>query len=66
MSSSSLAARPRRRGLTNEEIAHRLYLSPATARTHVSRILTKLDARNRAQLVVLAYETGLARPGWTT
>jgi DNA-binding NarL/FixJ family response regulator len=66
VSSSSLAARPRRRGLTNEEIAHRLYLSPATARTHVSRILTKLDARNRAQLVVLAYETGLARPGWTT
>ena len=53
-------------GLTNEEIAGRLFLSPATARTHVSRILTKLDARNRAQLVVLAYETGLVRPGWTT
>ena len=53
-------------GLTNDEIANRLYLSPATARTHVSRILTKLDARNRAQLVVLAYETGLVRPGWTT
>jgi DNA-binding NarL/FixJ family response regulator len=53
-------------GLTNEEIAVRLYLSPATARTHVSRILTKVDARNRAQLVVLAYETGLVRPGWTT
>jgi RNA polymerase sigma factor (sigma-70 family) len=52
-------------GLTNEEIADRLCLSPATARTHVSRILTKLDARNRAQLVVLAYETGLVRPGWT-
>ena len=53
-------------GLTNEEIAERLYLSPVTARTHVSRILTKVDARNRAQLVVLAYETGLVRPGWTT
>jgi DNA-binding NarL/FixJ family response regulator len=53
-------------GLGNEEIAHRLYLSPATARTHISRILTKLDVRNRAQLVVLAYETGLVRPGWTT
>jgi DNA-binding NarL/FixJ family response regulator len=53
-------------GLSNEEIADRLILSPATARTHVSRILTKLDARNRAQLVVLAYETGLVRPGWTT
>jgi DNA-binding NarL/FixJ family response regulator len=53
-------------GLTNEEIANRLYLSPATARTHVSRILTKLDARNRAGLVVLAYETGLVRPGWTS
>ena len=53
-------------GLGNEEIADRLYLSPATARTHVSRILTKLDVRNRAQLVVLAYETGLVRPGWTT
>jgi DNA-binding NarL/FixJ family response regulator len=53
-------------GLNNEEIANRLYLSPATARTHVSRILTKLDARNRAGLVVLAYESGLVRPGWTT
>jgi DNA-binding NarL/FixJ family response regulator len=53
-------------GLTNEEIGDRLFLSPATARTHVSRILAKLDARNRAQLVVLAYETGLVRPGWST
>jgi DNA-binding NarL/FixJ family response regulator len=52
-------------GLDNAEIASRLCLSPATARTHVSRILTKLDARNRAGLVVLAYETGLVRPGWT-
>jgi DNA-binding NarL/FixJ family response regulator len=52
-------------GLTNEEIAKRLILSPATARTHVGRLFAKLDARNRAQLVVLAYETGLVRPGWT-
>ncbi|MFB7877519.1 response regulator [Nocardia sp. NPDC056064] len=51
-------------GLTNAEIAARLYLSPATARTHVSRILTKLAARDRTQLVVLAYESGLVRPGW--
>jgi DNA-binding NarL/FixJ family response regulator len=51
-------------GLTNTEIGARLYMSPATARTHVSRILTKLDARDRTQLVVLAYESGLVRPGW--
>ncbi|MBF6424703.1 response regulator transcription factor [Nocardia cyriacigeorgica] len=51
-------------GLTNAEIGKRLYMSPATARTHVSRILTKLDARDRTQLVVLAYESGLVRPGW--
>jgi DNA-binding NarL/FixJ family response regulator len=51
-------------GLTNDEIAARLYLSPATARTHVSRAMTKLGARDRTQLVVLAYETGLVRPGW--
>ncbi|MFE3759636.1 response regulator [Nocardia tengchongensis] len=51
-------------GLTNAEIAERLYLSPATARTHVSRILIKLGARDRTQLVVLAYESGLVRPGW--
>jgi DNA-binding NarL/FixJ family response regulator len=51
-------------GLTNEEIAERLYMSPATARTHVSRAMTKLGARDRTQLVVLAYETGLVRPGW--
>lgn len=53
-------------GLTNDEIAQRLYLSPATARTHVSRAMTKLAARDRAQLVVFAYESGLVRPGWAT
>ncbi|MCU1639747.1 MAG: response regulator transcription factor [Nocardia sp.] len=51
-------------GLTNAEIAERLFMSPATARTHVSRILLKLGARDRTQLVVLAYESGLVRPGW--
>jgi DNA-binding NarL/FixJ family response regulator len=50
-------------GLTNDEIAGELYLSPLTAKTHVSRILTKLGARDRAQLVVIAYETGLVSPG---
>ncbi|MDQ7907118.1 response regulator transcription factor [Phytohabitans sp. ZYX-F-186] len=49
------------RGLSNEEIAAELTLSPATARTHVSRAMVKLGARDRAQLVVVAYETGLAR-----
>jgi len=51
-------------GLTNSEIGERLFMSPATARTHVSRILTKLGARDRTQLVVMAYESGLVRPGW--
>jgi DNA-binding NarL/FixJ family response regulator len=51
-------------GLSNDEIATRLVMSPATARTHVSRAMTKLYARDRAQLVVLAYESGLVRPGW--
>ena len=51
------------RGHTNAEIAERLFISPLTAKTHVSRILTKLGARDRAQLVVIAYETGLATPG---
>ena len=53
-------------GLTNDEIAGRLFLSPATARTHVSRAMIKLGARDRTQLVVLAYESGLVRPGWLT
>lgn len=51
-------------GLSNEEIAQRLVMSAATARTHVSRAMIKVGARDRAQLVVFAYETGLARPGW--
>jgi DNA-binding NarL/FixJ family response regulator len=49
-------------GLNNAEIAGRLFLSVATVKTHVSRIMTKLDARDRAQLVVIAYETGLVAP----
>ena len=48
-------------GLSNDEIAGRL--SPLTAKTHVSRIMTKLNARDRAQLVVIAYESGLVTPG---
>ncbi|WP_042397668.1 response regulator transcription factor [Streptacidiphilus carbonis] len=51
-------------GLTNDEIAGRLVVSPLTAKTHVSRAMVKLGARDRAQLVVLAYESGLVRPGW--
>ena len=51
------------RGLTNHELADHLHISPATAKTHVSRLLMKLHARDRAQLVIVAYETGLIRAG---
>ena len=51
------------RGWSNAEIAERLYLSAATAKTHVGRLLMKLQARDRTQLVVIAYETGLVQPG---
>jgi DNA-binding NarL/FixJ family response regulator len=51
------------RGLSNVEIGRLLFLSPATVKTHVNRSMAKLDARDRAQLVVVAYETGLVRPG---
>ena len=51
-------------GLSNDDIASTLFVSPATAKTHVSRAMVKLGARDRAQLVVIAYEAGLVRPGW--
>lgn len=51
------------RGMTNSEIAVALFISPATAKTHVSRIMMKLGARDRAQLVVIGYESGLVSPG---
>jgi DNA-binding NarL/FixJ family response regulator len=51
-------------GLSNDQIAERLVLSPATVKTHVNRAMVKLGARDRAQLVVFAYEAGLVRPGW--
>jgi DNA-binding NarL/FixJ family response regulator len=49
-------------GRSNDEIATELFISPATAKTHVSRAMSKLGARDRAQLVVLAYESGLVAP----
>ena len=51
-------------GLSNDDIAGRLVLSPATVKTHVNRAMMKLGARDRAHLVVFAYEAGLVRPGW--
>ena len=51
------------KGLSNQDIAERLFMSPATAKTHVVRMMAKLHARHRAQLVVIAYETGLVTPG---
>ncbi len=51
------------RGLSNDEIAGKLFLSPLTVKTHISRAMTKLQVRDRAQLVVLAYESGLVVPG---
>jgi DNA-binding NarL/FixJ family response regulator len=51
------------RGMSNAEIAEHLFMSHATAKTHVSRLLMKLDARDRAQLVMIAYEAGVVRPG---
>ncbi|WP_298460992.1 response regulator transcription factor [uncultured Cellulomonas sp.] len=53
------------RGLSNEEIARGLFLSPLTVKTHVSRAMAKLGARDRAQVVVAAYESGLVRAGWS-
>lgn len=50
-------------GLSNDEIATALFISPATSKTHVSRVMMKLEARDRAQLVVIAYESGLVLPG---
>jgi DNA-binding NarL/FixJ family response regulator len=51
------------RGMSNAEIAEELTISPATAKTHVAHLLTKLDARDRIQLVIIAYQTGLYSPG---
>ena len=51
------------RGMSNDDIASALVVSPLTAKTHVNRAMTKLGARDRAQLVVIAYQTGLVRVG---
>jgi DNA-binding NarL/FixJ family response regulator len=51
-------------GLSNEEISRQIYVSPSTVKTHAARAMTKLRARDRAQLVVFAYQAGLVRPGW--
>jgi DNA-binding NarL/FixJ family response regulator len=51
------------RGRSNQEIAAELFISPATAKTHVNRVMSKLHAHDRAQLVILAYESGLQQPG---
>ena len=51
-------------GLSNDEISRQIYVSASTAKTHAARAMTKLGARDRAQLVVFAYQAGLVRPGW--
>ncbi len=51
-------------GLSNDEISGKIYVSPSTVKTHAARAMTKLGARDRAQLVVFAYQAGLVRPGW--
>ena len=53
-------------GLSNEDIARLIYVSQSTVKTHVARAMAKLGARDRAQLVVIAYESGLIRPGWAS
>lgn len=52
-------------GLSNQEIARQIYVSPSTVKTHAARAMMKLGARDRAQLVVLAYEADVVRPGWS-
>ena len=59
MSLAGISGQPR----SNERIGQRLHVTPATAKTHVARLLMKLDARDRAQLIVVAYESGLVTPG---